>query len=153
MVRPIKSSSGQLPQTNHTTRYRHCDGEVVIHSTNGHLVLITHLPLSAIANELYLLGNGGSVIHHGRIKMGLSALNGQRKRYGFTDDNKCVLWAARPKDEVHFSYLVPNWPFHVKNWWLTQGKHPVNTFILVISNLVKQKNLVGIFYMRPTCCP
>ena len=31
-------------------------------------------------NELYLLGNGDSVIHHGRIRMGLSALNGQRKR-------------------------------------------------------------------------
>ncbi len=45
MVRPIKSSSGQLPQTNHTTvsRCRPYDGEVVIHSTNGHLVLITHL--------------------------------------------------------------------------------------------------------------
>ena len=45
MVRPIKNSSVQLPQTNHTpvSRYRHCDGEVVIHSANGHLVLITHL--------------------------------------------------------------------------------------------------------------
>ena len=40
-----KSSSGQPPQTNHTivSRYRHCDGEVVIHSTNGHLLLITRL--------------------------------------------------------------------------------------------------------------
>ncbi len=48
MILPIKSSSGQLPQTcqtNHTTisRCHHCYGEVVIHSTNGHLVLITHL--------------------------------------------------------------------------------------------------------------
>ncbi len=41
----IKSRSGQLPQTNHTTvsRCRQYDGEVVIHSTNSHLVLITHL--------------------------------------------------------------------------------------------------------------
>ena len=31
MYRPIKSSSGQPPQTNHTTVSR-CDGEVVIHS-------------------------------------------------------------------------------------------------------------------------
>ncbi len=45
MVRPMKSSSGQLPPTNHTTVARccHCDGEVVIPSTNGNLVLITHL--------------------------------------------------------------------------------------------------------------
>ncbi len=43
--RPIKSSSGQPSQTNQTTVpcCRHCDGEVVINSTNGHLVLITHL--------------------------------------------------------------------------------------------------------------
>ncbi len=41
-------------------------------------------------NELYLLGNGDSVMHHGRIRMGLSALNGQRKRYGFINDNKYV---------------------------------------------------------------
>ncbi len=41
----MKISSSQLPQTNHTTvsRYPHCDGEVVIHSTNSYLVLITHL--------------------------------------------------------------------------------------------------------------
>ncbi len=41
----MKSSSGQLPQTNHTTvsRCRHCGDEVVIHSTNSHLVLLTHL--------------------------------------------------------------------------------------------------------------
>ena len=34
---PIKSTSGLPPQTNHTTvsRCRHCDGEVVIHSTNA----------------------------------------------------------------------------------------------------------------------
>ncbi len=56
-------------------------------------------------NELYLLGNGDSVIHHGRIRMGLSALNGQRKRYGFVCDNKCVFCAARPEDEVHFYIL------------------------------------------------
>ena len=33
------------PKTNHTTvlRCRYCYGEVVIHSTNGHLVLITRL--------------------------------------------------------------------------------------------------------------
>ncbi len=43
--RPIKSSAGQQPQTNHTTvsRCRQCDGEVFIHTINGHLVLITHL--------------------------------------------------------------------------------------------------------------
>ncbi len=66
-------------------------------------------------NELYLLGNGDSVIHHGRIKIGLSALNGQRKRYGFIDDNKCVFCAARPEDEVHFFISFPFWTFHVKS--------------------------------------
>ncbi len=51
---PIKSSSGQLPRANHTTlsRCRHCDGEVVIHSINGYLVLITHL-LRALLRALY----------------------------------------------------------------------------------------------------
>ena len=44
LSRPIKSSPSQPPQTNHTTvsLCRHYDGEV-IHSTNSHLVLITHL--------------------------------------------------------------------------------------------------------------
>ena len=43
--RPIKSSSGQPPQTNHTTVSRgyHCVGEMVMHSTNSHLVLVTSL--------------------------------------------------------------------------------------------------------------
>ncbi len=41
----MKSSSGLLPKANHTTVSRCChyDGEVVIHSTNSHPVLITHL--------------------------------------------------------------------------------------------------------------
>ncbi len=50
-----QSKEGQPPQTNHTTvlRCRHCDGEVVIHSTNGHLVLITRLlSLSKIRTPL-----------------------------------------------------------------------------------------------------
>ncbi len=42
MFRPINSRSGQLPQAN-PTKVSAVDSEVVIHSTNGHLVLITHL--------------------------------------------------------------------------------------------------------------
>ncbi len=40
-----KSSSGQPHKTNHTpvSLCRHCDGDVVIHSTNDHLILITRL--------------------------------------------------------------------------------------------------------------
>ncbi len=41
--RSVNSSSGQLPKTNHATRCRHCDGKVVILSTNDHLLLITRL--------------------------------------------------------------------------------------------------------------
>ncbi len=43
--RPIKSSSSQPPQTNHTnvSSCHHCDDEVVIHLANGHLILITRL--------------------------------------------------------------------------------------------------------------
>ncbi len=36
-------------------------------------------------------------------------------------------------------HIILHWPFHVKSWWLAQGKHSMNTFILVISTLVKQK--------------
>ncbi len=49
------------PKTNHTTvsRCRHCDGEVVYHSTNGHLILITHLlslsKIRALLREFYTM--------------------------------------------------------------------------------------------------
>ncbi len=45
MVSANQKQFGQPPQTNHTTvlRCRHCDDDVVVHSTNGHLVLITRL--------------------------------------------------------------------------------------------------------------
>ncbi len=62
--RPIKSNSGQPPQTNHTTvsRYRHCGGVVVIHSINGHRVLhyvITQLlSLSQIRPPLRAITHG-----------------------------------------------------------------------------------------------
>ncbi len=57
--RSIKSSSGQPPRANHTTvsRCRHFDGEVIIYSTNGHLVLITRL-LSLRKNQA---GNSQSI--------------------------------------------------------------------------------------------
>ncbi len=44
----IKSNSGQPPLTNHTTvsHCRHCDGEVVIQPTNGHLVVLRTRVLS-----------------------------------------------------------------------------------------------------------
>ncbi len=55
-------------------------------------------------NQLYMLGYGDAAVQHGRIIMGPSALNGQRKRYGFIDDKTNVSSVtSRQKTKYTFS--------------------------------------------------
>ena len=60
------------------------------------------------SNTLYntLLGEGS--IHHARIRMGLSGLNAQRKKYHFVTYNHCPLCGTRPEDSIHFLLRCPN---------------------------------------------
>ncbi len=79
--------------------------------------------------------------------MDLSALNGQRKRYRFIDDNKCVFYVARPEDEVHFFISCP---FLVipRQELMTCAREILGEH-LYTSNIqlseTEKKNLVGIF--------
>ena len=63
--RPIKSTPGQLTGTNHTivSRGRHCDGDVVIRPTDGHLVFIARL-LSMSKIQVFLRAFLHSVLYH-----------------------------------------------------------------------------------------
>ncbi len=90
--RPIKSSSGQPPRTNHTTvsRCRHCDGEVVVHSIHGHLVLITRLRLLYHLRNLGRRRNINELILYGPYKV---IGNTKRARSHGSGKPGCSYWS------------------------------------------------------------
>ena len=53
-------------------------------------------------NDLFNVGHGKGAINHARIRMGLSGLNGHRKRYNFIAYNHCPLCGNKPENEEHF---------------------------------------------------
>ncbi len=62
-------------------------------------------------NKLLLLGYEDANGHHGSIRMGLSALNVQREGYGFIDDSKCVICAAKPRRRNTLFYKLSLFPY------------------------------------------
>ena len=48
-----------------------------------------------------------SSVHHARMRMGLSALNSQRKSYNFIDHEFCPFCGLSPEDPLHFFIICP----------------------------------------------
>ena len=56
---------------------------------------------------LYLIKDGYGALNHSRIRMGLSALNAQRKRYNFIDNSRCNYCNYKCENEEHFFFHCP----------------------------------------------
>lgn len=59
-------------------------------------------------NKLYDIYTPGASVHHSRMRMGLSGLNADRKKYNFIDHNFCPLCGLKPEDSIHFLLKCPN---------------------------------------------
>ena len=59
-------------------------------------------------NKLYDYFKTNSAVQHARMRMGLSGLNAQRKKYNFIDYNSCPLCGNRPEDSLHFLLICPS---------------------------------------------
>ena len=60
------------------------------------------MQMFAKPNKLFDIFMPKSSVHHGRMRMGLSALNAQRKQYNFINYNNCPLCGNKPEDTIHF---------------------------------------------------
>ena len=61
------------------------------------------------SNSIFLSHDGKGAINHSRIRMGLSALNSQRKKYHFIPDATCDSCNARSETPVHFLLHCPTY--------------------------------------------
>ena len=86
------------------------------------------------SNCLFLYGDGKGAINHSRIRMGLSALNAQRKKYHFIPDGTCQSCDARSEDAMHFFLVCPAYTvqrrqlFQELNHNVPQVIQPLNNF-------------------------
>ena len=62
--------------------------------------------------SLLLMHDGKGAINQSRIRMGLSALNSQRKKYHFIDDSKCNNCKAKSESPMHFMLCCPAYVAH-----------------------------------------
>ena len=58
-------------------------------------------------NKLFTYFSSKSSTQHSRMRMGLSALNAQRRAYNFIQHDSCPLCGFRPEDTVHFFLTCP----------------------------------------------
>ena len=56
----------------------------------------------SMQNKLLLYGSGHGAINLARIRMGLSGLNQQRKKYHFIGQSNCPLCNQRVEDPIHY---------------------------------------------------
>ena len=86
------------------------------------------------SNALFLYGDGKGAINQSRIRMGLSALNSQRKKYHFIPDGTCPNCDARSEDAMHFLLVCPAYTvqrqqlFQELNHNVPQVIHPLSNF-------------------------
>jgi hypothetical protein len=63
-------------------------------------------------NTLYWEGNDYGSLNHSRMRMGLSALNQQRKKYNFIETSTCPKCLAPREDICHFFFTCPRYTAH-----------------------------------------
>ena len=68
-----------------------------------------------LPNPLFNVYTPNSSTHHARMRMGLSALNAQRKNYNFINFSDCPLCGHTPEDTIHYLLKCPNHAIHRAN--------------------------------------
>ena len=63
-------------------------------------------------NKLYDFYTHNASIHHGRMRMGLCALNSHRKKFNFIPKNERPLCVCKPEDPTHFFLKCPYFAIH-----------------------------------------
>ena len=64
------------------------------------------------SNKLMLYGTDQSAINHSRVRMGLSALNQQRRKYNFIDSGRCPTCNFIREDAFHYFLKCPTYATH-----------------------------------------
>ena len=57
--------------------------------------------------HLFLAEDGNGAVNHSRMRMGLSALNAQRKRYKFIESSRCDHCCHKCENTQHYLLLCP----------------------------------------------
>ena len=58
--------------------------------------------------HLFLAEDGNGAVNHSRIRMGLSGLNAQRRKYNFIDSSKCNYCNSKTEHAKHFLLFCPS---------------------------------------------
>ena len=78
-----------------------------IHEIDTFKTAITKIYSPCVLYKPYLWGFSKGFVNLSRIRMGLSALNAQRKKYHFINDSSCPNCGARHESPDHFLLLCP----------------------------------------------
>ncbi len=62
--------------------------------------------------HLYLAEDGNGAVNHSRIRMGLSGLNAQRRKYKFIQNSTCSFCNHKREDPKHFFLICPAFAAH-----------------------------------------
>ena len=62
-----------------------------------------------VANKLFLYGTSHGAINHSRIRMGLSGLNQQRRKYNFIENGRCPTCHFKREDDFHYFTNCPTY--------------------------------------------
>jgi hypothetical protein len=88
--------------------------------------------------KLFQYGEGKEAINHSRIRMGLSALNAQRKKYHFIPDGKCDNCNAKSESPLHFFLVCPTYAVQRQQLFQELG-HNVPNIIQPFINFLTNK--------------
>ena len=90
------------------------------------------------SNSMFLYGEGKGAINHSRMRMGLSALNAQRKKYHFIPDGDCENCNAKVENVTHYFLECPSYTA-LRQQLLQELNHNVPELIQPLNNFSTNK--------------
>ena len=90
--------------------------------------------------HLYLSEDGNGAVQHSRIRMGLSGLNGHRKKYNFIVNGSCPSCHSKSEDPIHYFLDCPSYVAQRQQLMHGLSQNVPNTVQPYIQDVNKIKN-------------
>ena len=94
---------------------------------------------SSSSYHLFLAEDGKGAVNHSRIRMGLSGLNGQRKKYNFIKEGNCSSCNYKHEDPSHYFISCPTYAAHRRQLMHDLVQDLPDMFEKLVTNIEKDK--------------
>ena len=91
-----------------------------------------------LTNKIFLFGNSNGAINHSRIRMGLSGLNQQRRKYNFIANSVCPKCNFKSEDAAHYFLHCPMYAAQRQKLLHTLSATPNSEIIYLLNSKAKK---------------